>query len=438
MPPNSFQKTIASHASETSAAGRSLGNGNGKINVAAGAPRLHYDVDDFKRLLLTGERSVAEASAPSTPSIHSQGTHNIGDSSSNTDASSISRHSIFEPVPGINQETPRTSHEVSPSGDERQLPMPKTSPRTERIRPPAPKPRHGTPTPGNMPQTVSFQDPVLSFSPSSNSQAALPGWTTPNSPRTPTDLNKPLPLTPGVESLDNGAPGLAPVTRRRPQSEYFDSPGQQSSSPSSKRDPPTPPLARRHSQLRPKSFMGNSGRSTRISEEDLIDAKPQPQHNPASIAEPPPPPPPRRSGLTRNSSTASTSSSVSAFRGPSTTSVADDENNKFAKSPPPIPPTRTPSLSSAKRPHKSISSVNSYPTIAPPPPPRRRGSSHSSLTQPKWTGEYRTERPRGDSATSSISVAAMIPSEPGGEDKDVLADLTALQREVDELRGKLK
>ena len=48
------------------------------------------------------------------------------------------------------------------------------------------------------------------------------------------------------------------------------------------------------------------------------------------------------------------------------------------------------------------------------------------------------ERSRGNSGASSISAAVMTHSEPVVEDKDVLADLTALQREVDELRGKLK
>ena len=429
MPPNPFQKTLANHTSGASAVDVGERSGNATPNAVAGV-RPHYDVDDFKRLLLTGEKSVAEASAASTPSTHSQGTQNVGDNSSNTDASSVSRHSIFEPLPGTSQETPRTSHEVSPSGDETQLPVQKSSPRTGRMRPPAPKPRYSNPTVGNIPQTVSFQDPILSFQPSSNSQTALQGWHTPSSPWSPTDLNKPLPLPPAVESLEYTPEEPALLIRRRPQSEYFEPPGLQSNSPSLKRDPPAPPLARRHSQLRPKSFMG-PGRSTRISEESLVDAKP-PQRHPIASAEPPPPPPPRRSGLTRSLSTASTSSSASALRAPSATSVADDDNSKSAKSPPPVPPTRTPSIS-VKRPPKPSPTANSSPTIAPPPPPRKRGSSHNSLTQSRPSGDYSAERSRVSSGASSTMAIT-----PNTEEKDVLADLTALQREVDELRGKLK
>ena len=53
------------------------------------------------------------------------------------------------------------------------------------------------------------------------------------------------------------------------------------------------------------------------------------------------------------------------------------------------------------------------------------------------------ERLRSDSGASSISQLAMTNNESSadqkvGTHKDVLADLTALQREVDELRGKIR
>lgn len=429
MPPNPF------HGTSTVDAG--VRSGNGIPNAAVGATKPHYDVDEFKQLLLTGERSVAEASAQSTPSIHSQVTQNVGDTSSNTDASSISRHSIFEPLPGASQDTPRTSHEVSPSGEEWQLPLQKPSHRMERTRPPAPKPRHGNTTGATVPQSVSFQDPGLALQSSSNSSIAFPGWPTPQSPQTPTDLNKPLPLPPAVESLEDGVLRPAPFTRRRPQSEYFESQGSQINSSPLKQDPPALPLARRHSQRRPMSFVGPSGQSMRISEENLVDPKTQPKWV-SLMSSKPPPPPPRRTDLTRNLSTASTSSSVSALRAPSTTSATNNENTKSSKSPPPVPPTRTPSISSVKRPPRPSPDAKSSPTQAPLPPPRRRGSSHSSATQVRSSGEYRAGRYRGDSGASSTLPLVTMPSEPSVEEKDVLADLTALQREVDEFRGKLR
>lgn len=436
MSPKPFQKTITKDAFGTSTLDAGERSENGVPNALTSAMRPHYDVDEFKRLLLTGERSVAEASALSTPSIHSQGTQNVGDTSSNTDASSISRYSIFEPLPGVSQDTPRTSHEVSPSGEERQLAVQKPSARIEGVRPLASKPRRGSPATGTVSQTVSFHDAGLSLQSSSNSNMAFPGWSTLSSPRTLTDLNKPLPLPPATGPLEDAIQKHAP-SANKPQSEIFEPQGPQINSPPLKQDPPAPPLARRHSQRHPKSSIGPSGGSMRISEENLVVSKPQPQCIP-SMSSKPPLPPPRRSGLTRSLSTASSSSSVSAFRAPSTSSATEDGNTKSSKYPPPLPPTRTPSISSVKRPLRPSPNAKSSPTAAPPLPPRRRGSSHGSVTQNRSSGEYRSDRYRSDSGASSIPPVAATPLELGTDDKDVLADLTALQREVDELRGKLK
>ena len=437
--PNPFQKTLASHSLGINTIDRDERDGSINARTRAGGTRPHYDVDEFKRLLLTGERSAAESSTPSTPSIHGQGTQNVGYSSSNTDTSSESRHSIFEPMPRTSQDTPRTSHENSPAGDERKLSIQQPFTRTERTRPPALSPGHGSHPTSNIPQTVSFQDPLLSFQPPSSSEHTISGRPTPNSPQTPTDLNKPLPLPPAVDSLGNKVQASAEFNRRWSQNESFELRGPLSNSPSSKKEPPLPPITRRHSQLRPKSFGGPPGRSMRISEENSSDFKPQPQQRtPTASSKVPPAPPPRRSGLTRSLSTASNSSSISAVRTPSASSNPDDEGTKFSKSPPPVPPARTPSISSVKRPPRQTPIPNASPQIAPPVPPRRRDSSQSSLTQSRPSGEYRTERNRGDSNASSLPSDTTTPSEPDLQDKDVLADLTALQREVDELRGKLK
>lgn len=437
MSPNSLQKTLVKNTFTTGTLDTGERSEDSIPNAATGTTKLHYDVDEFKRLLLTGETSVAEASALSTLSTHSQGTQNVGDTSSNTDASSISRHSIFEPLPGISQDTPRTSHEVSPSGEERQLPVQSPSPRTERIRPPAPKPRHGNPASGTVLQNLSRQGSGLSLQWSDNSNTTFPSWPSVDSPQTPTDLNKPLPLTPAVEPLDGTVLQPALSANRRPRSEYIKTEGTQINSLPLKREPPAPPLARRHSQRRPISLIGPSGRSMQISEENLAESKRQSQWMPLASPKPPPPPP-RRSGPTRSLSTASNSSSISAFRAPSTTSATDDENTNTSKSPPPLPPSRTPSISSVKRPPRPSPDAKSSPTMGPPLPPRRRGSSHGSVTQSISSGEYRADRYRSDSGASSNPPVSAAPLGPGVDDKDVLADLTALQREVDELRGKLK
>lgn len=89
--------------------------------------------------------------------------------------------------------------------------------------------------------------------------------------------------------------------------------------------------------------------------------------------------------------------------------------------------------------------------MAPPPapPPRQRGSSQSSLSKPsdisatKFESEATTPSSPGESILPAPSPGFMTAT-PAPEvglglagGKDVMADLSALQRDVDELRKKL-
>jgi len=440
MPGNPFKKTLSglgtkeehrlhSHSSEQRSE-------NGEPNMK----RPLYDVDDFKRLLLTGKESTPPPPVASPPPVTFHRQLSVGDSSSNTDASSISRQSILEPTAGFPHESPRTSYEGSPIEDERQQPTGDPSPRLQKSKPSTPEHRHGKLVNTNGPQTVSFEDPSLSFSSPTISTKSSIGRPTPTSPRTSSDTDKPLPLLPSkpgsiAEPVTAAGYAAISIPKRETYSESANVPKRQMSQ---KRDPPTPPLSRRHSQLKPKP-LANSERSTPISKPDFSGVARPPPSTASTV--PPPPPPRRAGGLSRvnSSSSVSTTESVAPTQSQSST---DEVLLTPLKPRPPVPPNHSPSISSVKR--QSTQPFSGSPAMAPPPPPRRRGSSQSSYTPSRLSEDHRTavtERLRSDSGASSISHLQMTPmtlTPSSTESKDVMADLTALQKEVDELRGKFR
>lgn len=433
MPANPFKKTLATLGTESRAGPLSPGSEGRSMEAESKSTRPHYDVDDFKRLLLTGERSVSGANAAIPPPVSFQTPAHVGDSSSNTDASSISRQSIFERTSGPPEESPRTSRESVTSDDERQ-PLVGSIPTTsESFQPPTPTHRHGRLVKTSAPQTVSFEDPTLSFFDSATSAMA---------PRdqsmlgTPGKVDKPLPnLPPSLKTQPLTQSNIEAADNDK-QSSYYESGDATASNTAHKRSPPTPPLSRRHSQLRAKPLASGTERSTRIVEEASPASILSSQCPPTARSQAPPPPPPRRAGLVRGNSSSSMSTGAS-FGTVSDQSNATDVSTLSAKPRPQVPGNQSPSLSSVKRPNQT-QSIPGSPSTAPPPPPRRRGSSQSSYTPSRLSGHY-PERLRSDSGASSISHLAMTPVGPSGaENKDVMADLSALQREVDELRGKFK
>ena len=429
MPPNPFRKTSASESEDISSAAINERPAEPLPKIPSGTRPL-YDVDDFKRLLLTGERNASHGGPALTPTTH--------DSSSNTDTSSISRQSIFEPLPENHQDTPRTSHEVSQSEDERQGVVHDFPGGEARVRPSVPVSHHGKPVKGNTLQTKSLHDSAK-YSQDSISGSALSRHQSKQSiSQSPTDLNKPLPLPP--TSAFSGHP-LTDIKSPIPSLQQDNlSPNlsqTQGNDNLSRKSPPALPLARRRSQIRHNPVSTNSERP--ISFIEVRSKEPDPSF--VTLAAPgskiPPPPPPRRHDRARGLSASSTNSVLSVA---STTLVpfsVDDPNLKSPKIRPPLPPARTPST---KKPPRLVTN-SKFPSMAPPPtPPRGRGSSQSSLTSLYAGGDYHTasaERQRNDlGASSTLPPAASVP-EAGSGNMDVLADLSALQRDVDELRGKL-
>ena len=445
MPGNPFKKTLASLDNESRPGPPNPGSEGRSMEAELKATRPHYDVEDFKKLLLTGEKSGSGANTAVPPPVSFQSQAQVGDSSSNTDASSISPQSIFEPVSGLVHESPRTSHESVLSDDERQRLVRSIPIASERFKPATPRRRQGKLVKSSAPQTVSFEDPTLSFSDSAMGAMAP---VDPSMPGIANNVDKPLPLLPPLKpslpvsgrSFSNQPLTQDPIeiTDNDAQGSSLESEEPPSSSPAQKRNPPTPPLSRRHSQLRAKNLAGSTERSTPITEEATAESMLLSQSPPSAASKAPPPPPPRRAGLVRGNSSSSISTAASS-------TFMSDQSNAFdvttlsAKARPPVPHNRSPPVSSVKRLNQT-QSIPGSPSMAPPPPPppRRRGSSQSSYTPSRLSGHY-TERLRSDSGASSISHLAMTPVSPSSaETKDVMADLSALQREVDELRGKLK
>ncbi|KAL8851083.1 MAG: hypothetical protein Q9221_003979 [Calogaya cf. arnoldii] len=343
-----------------------LGSHEGSDRAASttDAGRPLYDVDDFKRLLLTGKKLQTDKNMPITLPAQVHHLH-TGDSNSNSSVSSFSGQSVSEAQPEVQPESPSTPMDVLQSGEEcRGQVQPSPAPTIVRNRPSVPPPRHGKLVKSNVAQAVSFES---SSSSSPDRDTALPSSSA--SSGNTTHFNKPLPPKSGS---------------------------------------PIPFVA-----LPVVSATGVKEITT--------------------ASKPPPLPPPRRAG------TASGLENTGPFPNLEPSFAATE--SPHLKPRPPAPPSRTPSTTSIRRTSRiSIASGSSGAGVAPAPPaPRRRGSnqSQSSFTASRLSGEYRVssnERPRADSGVSSTQEPAM--SETHAEGKDLVGDLTALQKEVDELRGK--
>ncbi|KAG8529342.1 uncharacterized protein KY384_005978 [Bacidia gigantensis] len=384
---------------------------------ATNAQKPQYGVEEFKTLLLTGEKTLPPNNSTAAPAVSFPNQLLGADTSSNTDTSSISRVSLFDATLKQQSESPRTSQEISPSDDESHISAAASPMKAAGAKPSAPRHRHGKLVKASAPETVPFEDSA--FSPtdidlsSAYSQDQL---------MLDTSRSRHNALGSVVVSAESDTTSQGPSQKEA---------GQAQRDPlSHKKSPPAPPPSRRHGQPRPSSFVPEAARSLPITEESRSEAEEESQ-SPVSNLGKPRPPPPRRARSVRHDS----SSSI-----PTTGSFTPlSDQSTPTRAPLQTPPTRSPSIAATQKPaHPSPQS--SSPSMPPPPPPRRRGSSLSNYTPSRLSGDYRnllSQRPRGDSGSSSISQLQMPPPESTSDKKDVLADLSALQREVDELRGKI-
>lgn len=448
VPANPFQKTLATieHTEGAPDTATSIGaSGGQKLGKAS------LDVDAFKRLLMTGTTGSTTGTSAATGSVGSVNPpfnppsthvphHAVNDGTS-TDTSSVSKQSLFEPIQGNHPESPRTSHEVSDPDDERPGLSSSGASKPDRKKPPPPSSKHGKLI------KVELRDDNTSYGmeppavlAARKSQQSL---NSPSSLRSPslTDLNKPLPAAP-TKPLP-----AAPVPRSSHESDresIFDveAAGKRPEPPSpsssvKRKTPPAPPITRRHSQLISDSKLNATptGRLSPNIEEPMSYTESAP---PSTHARPPPPPPSRRPASVRNLS----------FDPPFVSPpLSSPDVDRSIKSPAPIPPpTRMASKRLSGRPpsvHSMEISNKRLSAAPPPPPPRQRASSRTSLEAPtlspgppRTSGEYFR---RGSQASQASQLDRIENVETESTSavgaSDILADLAALQREVDALRG---
>jgi hypothetical protein len=414
-PPNPFKKTL--ETMENSKREPTISKTN-----AATAGRASLDVEAFKRLLMTGNAGPGVSTLSTTPMPHLH--HGLGDGGSSTDASSLSRHSIFEPVHEQHLDSPSTPHEISePEDDRRGVDI--LSPADSRKKPLPPSSRHGKLIKIELRDDPSSMPTVPISNQQSSDRSSTGGAQSISSPsssimRTPTDLNKPLPPAPERTSHDSDrqsifdleSAGKVPEPPSPPQSIR-------------RKTPPPPPLTRRYSQRLPdaRAVRADTERlATSVEEEaqnqgisniTTIDPTTSGGAPRSDSGRAPPPPPSRRPASIRGSiyQTSSTSSSSLPVLSPT------------------VIPVRGSSL--RERPQSVVidAGTNKRASMNPPPPPPPRNSDTSRRT----SGE--NSRKSWDSVRRG-SQASSVQEDRYEERPDILADLTKLQREIDALRAR--
>lgn len=405
-PANPFSKTL-----ETMERAGGEGPAVPPTNISSPG-RASLDVEAFKRLLMTGNAGLGISTTG--PPTQGQVAHHAlggGDGGSSTDASSISRQSIFEAIQETHPESPRTSHEISePDDDRRGLTSEHQSSISARKKPPPPSSRHG-----KLIRVELRDEPTVNIVQSPSTPGSFTSQTyfssSPvHSNRSQTDLNKPLPPAPRRASHDSDRES---VFDKESAGKTPEPPSPSSSI--RRKTPPAPPVARRHSQLvsDSKISQSNSGRlSPRVEEDNISIAATESGRPRSDSGKAPPPPPTRRPTSTRGSS-----------------------SHHLPLLSPPLVPTPPPTRGTSRhgRPPSVISlEVNKRASVVPPPPPpHRHGKENEKLPEP--SGEH-SRRSTDSVQRDSVSVSQLTKVETNPGNHDILADLSALQRDIDALR----
>lgn len=445
-PYNPFARTLA-----TSESSFGLQQDNGQSDGQRQRPAM--DVDAFKNILLTGSASPPNYNSTSAADRRlSPAGRRPHDSESSTDTSSV-----FDPAYTLHPESPRVDHYdfSSDSEDDVENETERTNlmgqGRSDDLPPPAPPKPKST----RGPQTVSFADFDQSIPP--NFQApggrGTPPLNTqqrgilrPTVQRSASDLNKPLPPPP--QPSDSALPPLVPdkdvPQTQQSLSESLSVPDVDSSTP--KKVPPPPPVSRRHAPTpaRPRSASNLSAQES-ISDipnpSSSSSLPPQVKSDETSSNKPSVPPPPPPSRKVHPAAPSSTTADLPLH--------APIESKPLV---PPPPPRRHPSTSGSMRTaspanslRKDISPLPPSGGNAPPPPPPRRGAGGGNSSQRssidgrpsslrKFGGAENQRRASKQSVDSAGS--EQVASSPSTEaaKRDVLADMSAFQAEIDALR----
>lgn len=351
---------------------------------SGGPGRQALDVAAFTKLLLTGERGASSSRDLAVQSVQANHGQPVSESSSSADTASISQHSIFETVPQAQEESPRSSFEIDSNEAKEQRPNLQITTEGKK-KPPPPKSRRGKPlrdSTGEQESKQNFDNFINSLS------------------------------LPSSRSISSEIPSLR--SPRTEQSPTIDKPGNSDVPETSQRKvPPAPPLARRKSQLAPSKPMLTRSSSSRYSVLSDYDVPLSPSTGNSGFKIPPPPPASRR---TTNSSERRPSFDVQSVP----ENAATDGNSGS------LDPQRAearPGLSQTPSYLKRMSQGLPPPV---PPPRRGRGSSRSSVE---------TQRPSMAAlGISETEGGETTPRSEHADRRDLLADLAALQKEVDAAR----
>ncbi|OAA66066.1 hypothetical protein ISF_03904 [Cordyceps fumosorosea ARSEF 2679] len=375
-PGNPFSRTL--HDMETAPSKEELDlqqKEEGEALKAANAGTPTLNVDAFRRLLLTGKSGIqgSEASADDQALA-----------SYNAQANKI--------VPALDgaQDESQTNNNI-------QLDQQAVSPsiKDKKLAPPPPSSRHGKTIRGGQPRPTRSESERQSMS-----------------PETEFTLHSRTPSGNGIEFISD-------------EGSSADSHTNEAAAPSgTKKAAPAPPPRRGHARTDTKSNLP-SAPPLKPNEDDYEPRSSTDSTHRQERAQIPAPPPPRRPHATpkQSGAVAAPSPAVSSSSIPQRGQVeaaSPSPSSKTGKSPaPPRPPSRNPS--SARRlpgggGGGSASSAEKRDSLPPPPPPRRsRGSSS----------------PTRKSSSEMADAASVDPS----KGADILADLDALRREVEALRG---
>ena len=361
----------------------------------ASGHKTPMDVDAFKRLLLTGAKDPVPASSMSLSVLGQHGSQ--GDNSSNTDTSSISKNSILDSQTDLSPETPDTSQDATPLDEEGESIF---RHRIRKSEPPTPPRRRGSDL--GRPQSLRGHNdqptPASSEIASSRPTSII------------TDSNKSISAYLPTEATVPNQPGS-------PLSNSFNSSSRQ-------RVAPPPPISRRNSQMRAKQQQFH-GVASSIAEETFPEPILPP---PPAISKAPAPPPPRRKGTERVAAV-SLDHANQSIEGPS---ILEDRSSQIPTKAPPPPPSRSGSKAKTSRPIQ-IPSIARTVNVPPPPPPRHRASSGSSYASQRASTEL-TGLSNESQPPSSQPNSQEDQPRATEDTKDILADLSTLQKELDAYR----
>ncbi|KAK0384566.1 hypothetical protein NLU13_8652 [Sarocladium strictum] len=447
-PPNPFNKTLHDlenakqreeelhHQEELEGAALRAGN------LAKGS----LDVDAFRRLLMTGKPQDGTASPlPSRSQIVEDLAGEVPDglssASSASESSSAANSPPVRPLENgalgrsglavevtredLNDAGEKKSRGHDNSGEESESSV-SVQIGTRGKKPPPPPPRHSRST--KTPET-----------------SGMAGER---------DVHRPIPVAPAAtegdaESLfDRDAAGKVPAPEVPSHEDQASPPGVPATVSTPKKPVPAPPPRRGHARTDTKS---SPAALSPGKEEDTPPRSSMESHTSASRVEQatlgskpvPAPPPPRRLQGNRSGSSSYTQGPASpGWEADTGHEEGESPSSKGAAPPPPPPPARHGSTrrpqsihGDPKRGQESGGKAQHQRLGAPaPPPPRQRGSSKGSVDGLAATAVAAQHMQQQQQQQQEAPPAE---GEVTGKGGDILADLEALQREVDAMRGKL-